>query len=157
MKVIESRQNRPEVNPTYAAQTRAQIQQLLGLPSADGFTIIQWNPTVVRPAEASYVILKQRIAELGNFFAEASYEDGRFWNLAPHLTQPIEEAEILGWSYPPFAERLTLLGSCAEYPAAPAFAGAFVYQGKVSTNQAFFVENLRLLIYRKDGWVCRTI
>lgn len=67
MKVIESRQNRPEVNPTYAAQTRAQIQQLLGLPSADGFTIIQWNPTVVRPAEASYVILKQRIAELGNF------------------------------------------------------------------------------------------
>lgn len=114
MKVIESRQNRPEVNPTYAAQTRAQIQQLLGLPSADGFTIIQWNPTVVRPAEASYVILKQRIAELGNFFAEASYEDGRFWNLAPHLTQPIEEAEILGWSYPPFDERLTLLGSRAE-------------------------------------------
>ena len=60
------------------------------------------------------MILKQRIAELGNFFAEASYEDGRFWNLAPHLTQPIEEAEILGWSYPPFDERLTLLGSCAE-------------------------------------------
>ena len=71
MKVIESRQNRPEVNPTYAAQTRAQIQQLLGLPSADGFTIIQWNPTVVRPAEASYVILKQRIAELGNFFCRS--------------------------------------------------------------------------------------
>lgn len=106
MNVIESRKTRPE-----STQTRARIRQLLGLPDADGFTVIQWNPTAVRPAEASYVVLRQRDDELGCLFAGAAYEHGRFWYLDPALAAPIEEDEILGWSYPPFDERLGDLGA----------------------------------------------
>lgn len=114
MNVIQSRQDRPETEMTHAAQTRARIQTLLGLASAEGFTLIQWNPPADRPAEASYVILKRRGAELGALFDTAAYENGRFWNLAPHLTEPIPETEILGWSYLPFDERLTPLGARAD-------------------------------------------
>ena len=69
-------------------------------------TIITWRPTVQRPEEESYVLLKC-VDETGRIVCEgASYENGRFFYVYDKDSWgEINEKIILGWSYYPFDER----------------------------------------------------
>ena len=79
------------------------IRKLLRVNSDLDYDILFWKPAEKRPAELSYVIIREFDEDLGMTCSTASYEKGRFWYFYPGASAaPVEENTLIGWCYFPY-------------------------------------------------------
>lgn len=88
----------------YELETRDRlIRKLLRVNSELDYDILLWKPVEKRPAEFSYILIREFDEELGLICSAASYEKGQFWYFYPDApTTPVQEEKLIGWCYFPY-------------------------------------------------------
>ena len=106
------------------------IRKLLRVNSELDYDILLWKPAEKRPAELSYVLIREFDEDLGLVCSAASYEKGRFWYYYPNTSKsPVEEQTLVGWCYFPYDVHL---------------------EGQAEPATKSFFEKLRKLMEEKD-------
>jgi hypothetical protein len=100
-----------DLSKVYEYGTREQIRKLLNLENHRDFSILHWyHPDLLRPDDASYVLVLEKRQGEAILTVPASYENNKFWYNEPGCIKAIPDACVCGWSYYPFDDRCNFLG-----------------------------------------------